>query len=63
LATVVRMAPVPVVAIGGIDADSAASVRATGVAGIAVVSAICGARDPAASARVLRKSRAAKEVG
>lgn len=61
LATLVREAPVPVVAIGGIDADNAASVRATGVAGIAVVSAICGAPDPAAAARVLRTCRTARE--
>jgi thiamine-phosphate pyrophosphorylase len=62
LATLVREAPVPVVAIGGIDADNAASVRATGVAGIAVVSAICGTPDPAAAARVLRTCPTAKEV-
>ena len=46
--------PLPVVAIGGLDVARARAVRATGtVAGIAVVSAICGAEDPAAAARAL----------
>ncbi|GAA2760495.1 thiamine phosphate synthase [Actinopolymorpha rutila] len=44
----------PGVAIGGIGPDNAAAVRATGVAGIAVVSAVCGRPDPAAAARALR---------
>lgn len=46
--------PLPVVAIGGIGAAQAEAVMATGVAGIAVVSAICGALDPEAAARELR---------
>ena len=46
--------PLPVVAIGGIGAGQAEAVMASGVAGIAVVSAICGARDPEAAARELR---------
>ena len=46
--------PLPVVAIGGLDAERARLVRATGAAaGIAVVSAICGAEDPEAAARAL----------
>lgn len=46
--------PLPVVAIGGLDAERARQVRATGTAaGIAVVSAICGAEDPEAAARAL----------
>lgn len=46
--------PLPVVAIGGLDAERARLVRATGVAGgIAAVSAICGAEDPEAAARAL----------
>ncbi|GAB3665248.1 thiamine phosphate synthase [Nocardioides korecus] len=44
----------PCVAIGGIGPDVAASVRATGVAGLAVVSAVCAAADPAAAASALR---------
>lgn len=44
----------PVVAIGGLDAERARQVRATGTAGgIAIVSAICGAEDPEAAARAL----------
>lgn len=46
--------PLPVVAIGGLDAERARQVRATGTAsGIAVVSAICGAENPEAAARAL----------
>ena len=45
---------IPVVAIGGLDAERARQVRATGTAsGIAVVSAICGAENPEAAARAL----------
>ena len=46
--------PGPCVAIGGIDATRAALVRATGAAGVAVVSAICGQPDPTAAARRIR---------
>ncbi|MCZ2858851.1 thiamine phosphate synthase [Blastococcus sp. VKM Ac-2987] len=42
------------VAIGGIDADRAAAVAATGVDGICVVSAVCAAPDPHAAAAALR---------
>ena len=46
--------PLPVVAIGGLHSERARLVRATGAAaGIAVVSAICGAEDPEAAARAL----------
>jgi thiamine-phosphate pyrophosphorylase len=52
--------PLPVVAIGGIGTSEAAEVMAGGAAqGIAVVSAICGARDPEAAARALRREIAA----
>jgi thiamine-phosphate pyrophosphorylase len=44
----------PVVAIGGITPDNAAAVRATGVAGLAVSSAITTAPEPAAVVRALR---------
>ncbi len=54
------LAPLPVVAIGGIGAQNAAEVMASGAAdGIAVVSAICGADDPQAAARALRREIAA----
>jgi len=44
----------PVLAIGGIDADDVAAVRQAGATGIAVVRAICSAADPTRAARVLR---------
>ncbi len=46
----------PLVAIGGIQQSNAAQVMATGVEGIAVVSAICAAADPEAAARALRRA-------
>ena len=48
----------PCVAIGGIGLDNVAAVRATGVAGVAVVSAICAAADPRAAAARLRSPEA-----
>ena len=47
----------PCVAIGGIGLDNVAAVRATGVAGVAVVSAICAAEDPRAAAAQLRSAQ------
>jgi thiamine-phosphate pyrophosphorylase len=53
-AAVAASCPLPVVAIGGIDAERARAIRATGVAaGVAVVSAICAAADPKQAAREL----------
>lgn len=46
-------AGIPCVAIGGIHAHNAADARRSGVAGIAVVSGICAAADPAAAALAL----------
>jgi len=46
-------ASLPCVAIGGIHAGNAAQVRATGVDGIAVVSAVCAAPNPEAAAAAL----------
>ncbi|SDQ36859.1 thiamine phosphate synthase [Quadrisphaera sp. DSM 44207] len=49
-----RRAGVATVAIGGVDAERAPAVRATGVDGICVVSAVAAAADPrAAAARLL----------
>ena len=45
----------PVVAIGGIDRQRTADIIAAGADGIAVVSAICAAPDPAAAARDLQQ--------
>jgi thiamine-phosphate pyrophosphorylase len=47
------VAPLPVVAIGGIDVRTAASVRAAGAAGFAVISAVAAAPDPHAATRAL----------
>jgi thiamine-phosphate pyrophosphorylase len=54
IAALVRAAPLPVVAIGGIDYENVAAVVRTGVAGVAVVSAVSGAADMAAAARALK---------
>ena len=43
--------PVPLVGIGGITADNAASVLAAGADGVAVISALCAAPDPEAATR------------
>ncbi|SET71048.1 thiamine phosphate synthase [Geodermatophilus poikilotrophus] len=56
LADAARAAGFTTVAIGGIDADRAAEVAATGVDGVCVVSAVCTAPDPAEAARALRAS-------
>jgi thiamine-phosphate pyrophosphorylase len=54
LATTAHAEGLRAVAIGGIDAQRAPAVAATGVDGICVVSAICAASDPEAAARQLR---------
>jgi thiamine-phosphate pyrophosphorylase len=46
-------APLPLVAIGGIDARRARELRAAGAAGAAVISAVADAADPIAAARAL----------
>jgi thiamine-phosphate pyrophosphorylase len=56
LAAIVEASPWPCVAIGGIGIERAAAVRATGAAGIAVVSAICGRPEAGAAARALRSA-------
>ena len=43
--------PIPCVAIGGVRIDDTEALRAAGAAGLAVVSALCAADDPAATAR------------
>ena len=53
LADLCRRTDLPCVAIGGIHAGNIAEVRASGVRGVAVVSAICSAPDPAAAAATL----------
>jgi thiamine-phosphate diphosphorylase len=44
----------PIVAIGGIDASNAAAAVGAGADGVAVISSVCGSRDPAAATRELR---------
>lgn len=46
----------PCIAIGGVTESDVAALRDCGAAGVAVVSAICGADDPAAAARALRSA-------
>jgi thiamine-phosphate pyrophosphorylase len=55
LERICRIAPVPVIAIGGIDEDRIGEVLSRGVRGIAMVSAILDSADPGQSARKLRK--------
>ena len=47
------VAPLPLVAIGGLDATRAQDVVAAGAAGAAVLSAVAGAEDPLAATRAL----------
>jgi len=53
LASVAASLHTPVVAIGGITVERIAEVRAAGASGVAVISAIMGAEDPARAAREL----------
>jgi thiamine-phosphate diphosphorylase len=53
LARAAAAAPVPVLAIGGVDAGRVAAVRAAGAAGVAVVRAVLGASDPGRAVRAL----------
>ncbi len=52
-AVVAQVSPKPVVAIGGIDASGAAEAVRAGAAGVAVISAVAAADDPAAAACAL----------
>ena len=54
VAAVVAATSLPVVGIGGIDAANAGAVIRAGAAGVAVISAVAAARDPAAATRELR---------
>lgn len=54
LTGIVRAVSIPVVGIGGITAGNAPEVIAAGAAGVAVISAVIGARDVQAAARQLR---------
>lgn len=56
LASIVRLCPVPSVAIGGLKAEHAASVYSAAADGLAVVSAICGQPDPQAATTIIAKA-------
>ncbi len=56
LARITKCSPVPVVAIGGIDWQNAHECFAAGASGIAVISAITRAKDPAYAARELGRA-------
>jgi len=57
LASLAARTSLPTVAIGGISLGNAAAVFATGVTGLAVVSALSLVPDPAAAARALRATK------
>ena len=56
LRAIVEAVDVPVIAIGSIDAERVREVIATGVHGIAVLSAVVAANDPASAARRIREA-------
>lgn len=56
LAHTARRSPVPVLAVGGITADTIAQVIGAGAMGVAVISAICAASDPYAATLSLRRA-------
>lgn len=56
LARAVQCAGIPLVAIGGVEPGNAGAILATGAAGIAVMSGICGAEDPVAAASAYRSA-------
>lgn len=62
LARASAASPIPVLAIGGITAGRIAAVRAAGASGVAVVSAIMAADDPASAARELSRALGASVV-
>ncbi len=63
LAAICAASPWPVVAIGGLGAQHAASVWSAGGAGMAVVSAICAAPDPEQATRDLAEACRAARLG
>jgi thiamine-phosphate pyrophosphorylase len=63
LRAVVEVTSLPVVAIGGIDADNASEALEAGAVGVAVVSAVGAAPDPVAATRRLVEAVRAAGVG
>jgi len=56
LRAITATSPWPCVAIGGITPERVGALRSRGVAGVAVISAVCGQPDVAAATRVLRQA-------
>lgn len=56
LRTIISATPLPVVAIGGIDAENAADAVAAGAHGVAVIASIAEASRPEAAARAIRRA-------
>lgn len=56
LSRLIKVCPVPVVAIGGLKSTHVGGVLAAGADGLAVVSAICGTPDPQLAAREIAKN-------
>ncbi|MEK1893488.1 MAG: thiamine phosphate synthase [Rhizobium sp.] len=56
LSRLIKVCPVPVVAIGGLKSAHVGGVLAAGADGLAVVSAICGTPDPQLAAREIAKN-------
>ena len=55
LADICKAVPIPVNAIGGLNADNLDVLKGIPIAGICVVSAIMKADDPAQAAKILRE--------
>jgi thiamine-phosphate pyrophosphorylase len=63
LSRVVAAVSIPVVAIGGVRSENAAAAIEAGAAGVAVISAVIGAKDPEAATRRLREAVRAAQAG
>ncbi len=63
LARLVALSPVPAVAIGGLKAPHVQAALASGAAGVAVVSAICGQPDPQAASHDLAEQIKGSRAG
>lgn len=63
LAAIVQAVNIPVVGVGGVTLANAPAVFQAGAAGVAVISAVLGAADPAAAARTLRSISICRGVG
>lgn len=62
LAQMIKVSALPAVAIGGLKAEHAAEIRASGADGMAVVSAICGTADPESAARAFSRRNRECEI-